>query len=257
MTSIRPYHAAVLVLLAGALTVQPAEACPSCGMSSAGSAASSAGAGAAAGASSTVARAGSSAASSAASSAVNSAAGNGRGGGRRTPPAAGAADPVLGALGAGGPSAELAAQQAAVDKAFEAYQDANHKQYLPYTNANPVFDNALTAQLKAQARLADVKSQYEEMRKKYLDDPTAANDAQVKAAEQAIFAAEKQLSVTTEKLADVRNRISLSMTNWSRLPSKNGRSFRTSRQSLTRLRSSWPRRRSAQMSPSTTSWPIC
>jgi hypothetical protein len=112
-----------------------------------------------------------------------------------TPPGAGAAS-------VSGIAAEITAQQAVVDSAYKAYQDVLDKR-TAYSQDSPL-TKAEDAYRKASAHLRDVKSEYEKMRKKYFDDPTAANDALVKAAEQLVIAAQKQADVTAAKVDEAR-----------------------------------------------------
>ena len=57
--------------------------------------------------------------------------------------------------------------------------------------------------------LVDARKLHQEMRDRYLSDPTAENDALVKTAEQAILAAEKQLDVMRAKYDEALKRTEL------------------------------------------------
>ena len=197
MTDIRPYHVAVLALLAGALTVQPAESNPmpkpsvptpsirpairppdiSSGVNSATRKATD----------------------SVDRGTKSSSGNNGSDGGK----ASGSGSR------AGGLPADVAAQQAMVDHLREEYKKYdNVLLQLPF---NGPFLNAHGELVTAQSNLADARKLHGEMRDRYLKDPTAENDKLVKIAEQAIFAAEKQVEVKQAQKDEVQKGLELTM----------------------------------------------
>jgi hypothetical protein len=99
------------------------------------------------------------------------------------------------ASGASGLPAEIAAQQALVDRLYFDYNN--------FRNDSSIYYEALLRAThdvdKAKSNLYDARKLHQEMRERYLSDPTAENEALVKKAEQAVYVAEKRVEVVEAK----------------------------------------------------------
>ena len=193
MTGIRPYQAAALALLAATLTVQPAEPTPLPSVSvPTPSVRPSIPRPDTSGAVNSATR-GAIDAARTKSSSGNKGADGGKASGSGS--------------AASGPPPEVAAQQAVID-----HLQAEYKKYgnvllqLPFNGGFWTAHGELT---KAQSNLADARKLHGEMRDRYLKDPTADNDKLVKTAEQAIFAAEKQVDVKQAKKDEIQKGLEL------------------------------------------------